>query len=92
MKEVKVYISGLVQGVGFRYFVLRYAEQLGLKGYARNLSDGRVEVLAQGTEANLKFLLEYIKKGPAGAEVDLTEDFWQEELTGKLWEGFEVNG
>jgi len=47
-RSVKGFVSGRVQGVGFRYFVLRQARSLGLRGYVRNLPDGRVEFLLQG--------------------------------------------
>jgi acylphosphatase len=57
-------LSGRVQGVGFRYFAYRLARELGLRGWVRNLPDGRVEIEAQGEEDSLdQFLLE-IKSGP----------------------------
>jgi acylphosphatase len=64
-------VSGLVQGVGFRWFVARHARTLGLGGYARNLPDGRVEVVAcgGGSEA-LARLEELLRAGPAHAQVE----------------------
>jgi acylphosphatase len=64
-------VSGMVQGVGFRWFVARHARALGLGGYARNLPDGRVEVVASGggSEA-LTRLEELLRAGPAHAQVD----------------------
>jgi acylphosphatase len=60
----------MVQGVGFRWFVARHARALGLTGYARNLPDGRVEVIACGTEAAaLRRLEEMLRTGPANARV-----------------------
>ena len=57
------WLSGRVQGVGFRYFAFRLAKELGLKGWVRNLPDGRVEIDVQGEESQLdQFLLE-IKSG-----------------------------
>ena len=53
-KRIHIYYSGMVQGVGFRYTAERLAASLGLKGWARNLPDGRVEVLCEGPEAALK--------------------------------------
>ena len=50
MAAYRYLVSGRVQGVGYRYFVLREAERLGLAGFARNLPDGRVEVVAEGAE------------------------------------------
>ncbi|RJF71733.1 MULTISPECIES: acylphosphatase [Deinococcus] len=62
-------VSGTVQGVGYRNWVQRHARDLALRGYAENLSDGRVEVIAEGTEANLKRLLHWLKRGPPHARV-----------------------
>jgi acylphosphatase len=63
-------VSGLVQGVGFRWFVARHARALGLAGYARNLADGRVEVVASGDDAEpLAKLEQLLRTGPANAQV-----------------------
>jgi acylphosphatase len=62
-------VAGHVQGVGFRWFVARHARGLGLSGYARNLEDGRVEVVATGDEAGLARLAELLRNGPANAHV-----------------------
>jgi acylphosphatase len=56
-RQVQVYYSGRVQGVGFRYTTERIAQELGIAGYVRNLDDGRVEVLAEAEEDKLKSLL-----------------------------------
>ena len=67
-------VAGLVQGVGFRWFVARHARALGLAGYARNLDDGRVEVVATGSDgAALARLEELLRAGPAHARVDSVE-------------------
>ena len=67
-------VSGLVQGVGFRWFVARHARSLGLGGYARNLPDGRVEVVAGGGAADaLARLEELLRAGPAHALVERLE-------------------
>jgi acylphosphatase len=67
-------VSGLVQGVGFRWFVARHARSLGLGGYARNLPDGRVEVVARGGAADaLARLEELLRAGPAHARVEQLE-------------------
>ena len=67
-------VSGLVQGVGFRWFVARHARSLGLGGYARNLPDGRVEVIAGGGPADaLARLEELLRAGPAHALVERLE-------------------
>ncbi len=67
-------VSGLVQGVGFRWFVARQARALGLTGYARNLPDGRVEVVAAAADAGaLARLEERLRAGPAQARVEAVE-------------------
>jgi acylphosphatase len=65
----RYYVSGMVQGVGFRYFVLRAARGLGLAGYTRNLSDGRVEVYAVGPDASHASLHVALRRGPGSADV-----------------------
>jgi acylphosphatase len=62
-------VSGVVQGVGFRYFVVRRAEGLGLAGLVRNLHDGRVEVLARGSGEALAALETALEEGPPRARV-----------------------
>jgi acylphosphatase len=62
-------VSGRVQGVGFRYFAQRKAEELGLSGWARNLDDGRVEVYAAGPAESLSDLAAALHMGPRMAEV-----------------------
>jgi acylphosphatase len=66
-------ISGQVQGVGFRWFVARHARSLGLAGYARNLADGRVEVVVSGPEEALPPLERLLRAGPVHAHVDEVE-------------------
>jgi len=62
-------ISGRVQGVGFRYFVLRAALELGVTGWVRNLADGSVEVQAQGDESQLDGLESRLRSGPSRSDV-----------------------
>ena len=66
-------ISGMVQGVGFRWFVARHARSLGMVGYARNLPDGRVEVVVNGPEESLPALEQLLRSGPANAQVERVE-------------------
>ena len=67
-------VSGMVQGVGFRWFVARHARALGIGGYARNLADGRVEVVASGGESEgLARLEQLLREGPAHAQVERLE-------------------
>ena len=66
-------VAGQVQGVGFRWYVARHARGLGLTGYARNLDDGRVEVVADGDAAALTRLEALLATGPAYASVESVE-------------------
>ena len=65
----RFFVSGLVQGVGFRYFTQDVAERLHLSGYTRNLPDGRVEVYAIGTPEPLAKLRAALQRGPSFASV-----------------------
>ena len=62
-------IAGRVQGVGFRYFVERVANELGIAGYTKNMEDGQVEVYAIGTAERLSELAGYLWKGPRLSDV-----------------------
>jgi acylphosphatase len=62
-------VSGRVQGVGFRWFVLQQARRLGLGGFTRNCADGTVEVVASGEDATLVRLEELLRSGPDLADV-----------------------
>lgn len=76
-------LSGRVQGVGFRYYVLQLAQEAQITGWVRNLKDGRVEVLAEGTLSALNQLLARLRTGPISAEV--TEvDYNYAEATGEF--------
>ncbi|PIE83486.1 MAG: acylphosphatase [Candidatus Contendobacter odensis] len=66
---LRCYISGRVQGVGFRYATANKAAALGITGYARNLPDRRVEVLACGNENAVLALRHWLQQGPAPAQV-----------------------
>ena len=71
MKNARRYvISGRVQGVGFRFFAERCANQLGIVGYARNCADGTVEVYAIGEAAALAEFKSHLSEGPRSARVD----------------------
>ena len=74
--QVTALVSGRVQAVAFRYFVREEATTLNLKGWVRNLSDGRVEVLAEGTRENCEFLLEKVAQGPRMSQVSHLEPKW----------------
>jgi acylphosphatase len=65
----RYFVSGRVQGVGFRFFVQREAAKLHVSGYARNLFDGRVEVLAVGSSAQLDEMKRALERGPRFSSV-----------------------
>ncbi len=73
MKAVEIYVSGVVQGVGFRYFTKKVAKELGVKGYVKNLIDGRVYIKAVGEETMIDKFLSAVRKGPSKAIVKRVE-------------------
>jgi acylphosphatase len=66
---VRMIADGVVQGVGFRFFVQREAESLSLKGYAKNLYDGSVEIVAEGNRSLIEEFIAVVKVGPRMAHV-----------------------
>lgn len=64
-----VFISGMVQGIFFRSETRKKAKKLGVKGWVRNLSDGRVEAVFEGEEKEVQSLVEFCKRGPPQARV-----------------------
>jgi len=67
--EIHAIVKGRVQGVGFRWTVLKHASDIGIKGTVKNLSDGSVEIIAQGTQTDLENLLENIQKDSGIAKI-----------------------
>jgi acylphosphatase len=74
--RLRALVRGRVQGVGFRASVQHEGTKLGLAGWVRNLSDGAVEVEAEGDSAALGRLLDFLKQGPRGARVDSVITDW----------------
>jgi len=70
MSTLRFIVSGRVQGVSFRAGTRDKAQELGVRGYARNLADGRVEVLASGSDAAVEELALWLHRGPPMARVD----------------------
>ncbi|HEV3232030.1 MAG TPA: acylphosphatase [Candidatus Dormibacteraeota bacterium] len=66
---LRAVVHGWVQGVGYRDFVAREAGRLGLRGYVRNVSDGTVEVEAEGPRGDVERFLDLLRQGPPMAEV-----------------------
>jgi acylphosphatase len=73
---VKALVSGMVQGVGYRYFAAREASPFEITGYVKNLPDGRVEVFAEGQREELDQFLEKLRRGPRFGFVEHVEIEW----------------
>jgi tRNA pseudouridine55 synthase len=86
--ELYAKVYGIVQGVGFRYFVYKNAKDLNVLGYVKNLEDGTVEVLAQGKEKDLQKLIEYLEKGPKLSKVEKLDLIFKKPL--KFYYNFEI--
>lgn len=80
-KAVRLYIDGTVQGIFFRQFIKDNAERFNIRGFVRNLEDGRVEVFAEGELENVNNFIELCKKGPKHSQirkVDVKEEKLQD--------------
>lgn len=86
--RVQMIVSGFVQGVGFRYHCQRIALTLHLSGYAQNLWDGKVKVIAEGDRQKLLTFVEQVKKGPRMAQISHAETLWEPHEG--VFKGFEV--
>lgn len=89
MKRAYIKVHGEVQGVFFRSNIKRVAESLGLRGYAKNMEDSTVEVVAEGSEDKLKELIDFCKKGPEAAEVSKVDVKFDK--ASNEFDGFEVS-
>lgn len=88
-KARRYYVSGIVQGVGFRYFAQRMATRLGISGFTRNLHDGRVEIYAIGTTDSLAALQTALERGPQSASVSRVAK-QDAEIDARFAEGFTI--
>jgi len=68
-KSARLYINGTVQGVFFRIFIKENAERYNVKGFVRNLEDGRIEVFLEGDSENVNKMIEICKKGPKHSQI-----------------------
>lgn len=75
---VEVCVCGRVQGVFFRQFTKNTAQELGIVGYARNLPDGCVQVLAEGSKQFMEIFLQRLRLGPPLSRVDSLNIEWKE--------------
>jgi len=81
--------SGVVQGVGYRYFAIRKARALGVAGWVRNNDDGSVSLMAEGERGTIEALVKELTIGPAASNVTDVRVQWQE-FTGQF-DGFDVS-
>jgi acylphosphatase len=83
--RVHIFISGKVQGVYYRQNTAQKAQELGIRGWVRNLSDGRVESVMEGDQVNIDKILDWCKQGPADANVSgvqvVNEEYKDEFIT-----------
>jgi len=79
-KRIEAIVSGKVQGVCFRSCTASKSRELGLSGYAKNLSDETVEVIAEGSEKKLLELVSWLHKGPSHARVDDVKVAWSDSI------------
>ena len=86
--RVHAFVSGRVQGVGYRAFAARAALRLGLLGGVKNLNDGRVEVEVEGEKGAIDTLLQELKEGPPAAHITNVETEWGE--AGERFVSFEI--
>lgn len=84
----KFIVSGVVQGVGFRYHTAHQGLTLGLTGYAKNLFSGEVEVIACGDADRVEELYQWLQQGPKTASVDEVQR--SQSITTKCYRGFEI--
>ncbi len=73
-KSIRLYITGTVQGVFYRAFIKENAERYNVKGFCRNLEDGRVEVFLEGNADEVNKMIELCKQGPKHSKIDKVEE------------------
>ena len=83
-----IIVSGMVQGVGFRFFVHSWAKRLGLSGYVTNLYSGEVEIEAEGERSSIQTLIGEVRIGPRTAHVSDVKVKWK--TPGYQFSGFEI--
>ncbi len=72
-KSLRIYITGTVQGIFFRNFAKENAERHNVKGFVRNLEDGRIEIFLEGNSEDVNKMIELCKKGPKHAQIRKVE-------------------
>ena len=90
LKRAEFVITGIVQGVGFRYFIHRNALELNLKGFASNNYDGSVISVVEGTEASIQEFHTRLKQGPSRSRVETVKITYKDFIGN--FNGFSING
>jgi acylphosphatase len=80
--KAEITVQGVVQGVGYRFFVINQAHLFDVKGYVRNLPNGSVEVVAEGDRGMVKDFIERLRIGPLSAHVTGVDVKWHEKDSG----------
>jgi acylphosphatase len=88
LEQLHALVTGHVQGVGFRWFTVHAAREAGVQGWVRNLPDGSVELIAQGSQEALQRLLGALRRGPSGSRVRQVVEDWQ--TAAEPLHGFEI--
>lgn len=88
MIQYEITVIGRVQGVGYRFFALEKAQEMGITGWTRNMVDGSVKIIAQGDEPTLKTYVDYLNIGPTLSRVDKISVYKSEVLT--VFDNFSV--
>jgi acylphosphatase len=78
MIRAHILVSGVVQGVFFRHNTMKKANEFNVKGWVRNLQDGRVEIVCEGKKDEVQKLVDWSKKGPTGARVSNIHVTWED--------------
>lgn len=86
IQSIRVIITGRVQGVGYRAWVISTASKMGLRGWVRNRSNGSIEAVFSGNEASVFAMIEACKEGPEIARVNSIESYaWKDEIIDALF-------
>jgi acylphosphatase len=78
MVRAHVFVSGLVQGVSFRWYAIQHARRAGVGGWVRNLHDGRVEAVFEGRRADVEAMVAWCHDGPPAARVRAVDVAWED--------------
>ncbi|CAN5128604.1 acylphosphatase [soil metagenome] len=88
--QKQIRITGRVQGVGFRYFTRQNAHELGISGWVKNLRNGDVEALLEGTVSDVNEMVSRLKTGPVAARVHNVQEVERSDSSGEQVDGFTV--